>query len=72
MNAAQKKHLQFAVVMSAVTTSFVSFALVSANYGFRAGFVFVWLRSWLIAFLLVVLSIYFIAPQIRKFVDRWP
>lgn len=69
---ARKKHLQFAVLMSAVTTCFVSFALVATNYGLRAGFLPVWLRSWLIAFVLVGLSIYFVAPHIRRWVDRLP
>jgi uncharacterized membrane protein len=72
MNAIQKKHIQFAALMSAVTTCVVSFALVATNYGLRAGFVAVWMRSWLIAFVLVGLSIYYVAPLIRKVVDRLP
>ncbi len=72
MKAAQKKHLQFACAMSALTTCFVSFALVAVNYGLRPGFMAVWMRSWLLAFVLVGLSIYFVAPHVRRFVDRWP
>jgi antibiotic biosynthesis monooxygenase (ABM) superfamily enzyme len=32
----------------------------------------VWMRSWLLAFVLVGLAIYFVAPHVRRFVDRWP
>ena len=32
-----------------VVTSYITFCLVAVNIGFRADFVWLWLRSWLIA-----------------------
>ena len=62
--------IKFATIMSAVTTFFVTLALVSINLGFESNFLFIWMRSWLIAFILVGLSILFVAPIIRKYLHR--
>ncbi len=60
-----KANLKFAVVTGIVVTSYITFTLVAVNVGFVQNFVFVWLRSWLIAFLLAVPSLLFVAPFIR-------
>jgi Protein of unknown function (DUF2798) len=61
------KEIKFAATMSLVTTFFVTLVLVSVNLGFTKTFIVVWLRSWLIAFIMVGLSILFVAPVIRKY-----
>jgi hypothetical protein len=61
--------LKFAALMSFVTTLAVTLVLVSVNYGWRTGFIEVWLRSWLIAFVLVGLSILYVAPVLRKWLS---
>jgi Protein of unknown function (DUF2798) len=61
-----KFEIVFALLMSSITTFFVTLVLVSINLGFTDKFVIVWLRSWLIATVMVSLSILFVAPQIRK------
>jgi hypothetical protein len=58
---------KFAIIMSFITTFFVSIVIVFVNIGFNENFVFIWLRTWLIAFVLVACSILFLAPKIRKF-----
>lgn len=60
---------KFAFVMSAVTTFFVSLVLILVNYGYEEGFFFIWMRSWFIAFVMVTLSILYMAPIIRKLVN---
>jgi Protein of unknown function (DUF2798) len=62
--------IKFAAIMSLVTTFFVTLVLVSVNLGFTETFIFVWLRSWFIAFVLVGLSILFVAPVIRKYLEK--
>ena len=62
--------LKFAALMSFVTTLVVTLALTSVNYGWHSGFLLVWLRSWLIAFVLVGLSILYVAPVLRKLLAR--
>jgi Protein of unknown function (DUF2798) len=65
-----KLDLQFALLMSSVTTFFVTFVLVAVNLGFTERFLFVWMRSWAIAATMVALSILFVAPKIRKFLTK--
>lgn len=62
--------IKFATIMSLVTTFFVTLVLVTVNLGFKDNFLFVWMRSWLIAFILVGLSILFVAPKIRQYLNN--
>ena len=64
------KELKFAILMSLVTTFFVTFVLVSVNIGITDKFLFIWMRSWLIAFVFVGLSILFVAPKIKQFINK--
>jgi hypothetical protein len=66
----KRKDIQFAVWMSSITTLAVTFVLVSVNVGYTAAFLFLWMRSWLIAFIMVGLSILFVAPQIRRRLNK--
>jgi hypothetical protein len=58
--------LKFAITTGFVVTSYITFTLVAVNVGFVNDFVFIWLRSWFIAFLLAVPSLLFVGPFIRK------
>jgi len=62
--------IKFATLMSLITTFFVTLVLVSVNFGFKDKFVFIWMRSWFIAFILVGLSILFVAPKIRQYLNN--
>ena len=61
-----KSTLKFASVTAFVVTSYITFTLVAVNIGFVNNFISLWLRSWLIAFLLAVPSLLFITPFIRE------
>lgn len=61
-----KAHLKFALITGLVVTSYITFTLVAVNVGFRSDFIFKWVRSWLIAYMLAVPSLLFVAPFIRK------
>ena len=61
-----KANLKFALVTGLLVTSYITFTLVSINLGFTRNFVFVWLRSWLIAYILAVPSLLFVGPFIRR------
>ena len=72
MHKPSKKEVKFALLMSLIATFFVSFVIVIVNLGFSKGvsiFFIVWLRSWLIAFVLVTLAILYLAPLVRKWID---
>jgi hypothetical protein len=55
--------------MGIITTCIISFSLVALNYGFRAGFLKVWLRSWSVSYILAVLVIFFVGPWVQVFVN---
>ena len=65
-----KKKIVFALLMGIVTTGIISFTLISVNIGFANRFIATWLKSWLMAYLVVIPAILIISPRIQNFVDR--
>ena len=64
-----KNGLKLAMVSALIVTSYVTFALVVFNLGFSDGFLVKWLFNWMIAFVLVVPSLLFVAPVIKRALD---
>jgi len=64
------RKLVFALLMGAITTGIISFALIGINLGFGPTFFSQWLRFWLLAYLFVIPAILLIAPQVEKVVNR--
>ncbi|HWY33157.1 MAG TPA: DUF2798 domain-containing protein [Nitrosopumilaceae archaeon] len=64
-----KNKIVFALIMGIVTTGIISFTLISVNIGFTEKFLHIWLRSWGMAYLVVIPAILIIGPQIQKLVD---
>ena len=62
--------LKFSLIMAFMVTSYISFTLVIVNVGFTSNFIFIWLRSWLIAFVLATPSLLLVAPLIRDKIDK--
>jgi len=65
-----KQKLAFALIMGIVTTCIISFTLVAVNVGFGEQFVKIWLRSWAIAYLVVIPAILILGPLVQAFVDN--
>lgn len=65
------KKIVFALIMGAITTGIISFALISINLGFSPSFLSTWLRSWLMGYVFVIPAILFIAPGVEKLVNRF-
>jgi len=65
-----KQKIAFALLMGIVTTGIISFTLVSVNIGYTERFLAIWLRSWALAYLVVIPAILIIGPQVQKIVDR--
>lgn len=66
-----KQKVAFALIMGIITTCIISFTLVAVNVGFGPSFIKIWLRSWLIAYLIVIPSLLLIAPRIQRLVARF-
>ena len=64
-----KKKLAFALIMGIITTCIISFTLVAVNVGFVDSFLRIWLKSWGIAYLVVIPAILIIGPLVQKFVE---
>ncbi len=66
-----KKRFVFAFTMGLLATCIIWFVLVAVNLGFGPKILFVWLRSWLIAYAIVILLLLlFVAPQVQRLVGR--
>ena len=61
-----KNGLKLAMVSALIVTSYVTFTLVVFNLGFTDGFLVKWLFNWIIAYVLVVPSLLFVAPVIKR------
>lgn len=61
-----KSDLKFAIVYGFLVTSYISFTIAFVNIGFSQKFIYTWLRSWSIAFILVVPSLLFVSPLVKK------
>lgn len=60
----------FALLMGIITTGIISFTLISVNIGYQVNFLQIWLRSWAMAYIVVIPAILVIGPRVQKFVDR--
>lgn len=65
-----KKKIAFALIMGIITTGIISFTLISINIGFGDQFLRIWLRSWSLAYMVVIPAILIIGPLVEKIVDR--
>lgn len=71
MSTPLKQRVTFALLMGIVTTCLISFILVVVNVGFTEKFLFIWFRSWSIAYLVVIPAILLIGPRVQALVNRF-
>lgn len=64
-----KQKITFALILGIITTGIISFTIISVNLGFITGFFNIWLRSWSIAYIVVIPAILFLGPQVQLFVN---
>lgn len=65
-----KRKIAFALLMGIVTTGIISLALLAMNRGFSEGFLWAWLRSWVVGYILVIPAILLIGPKLQAQVNR--
>lgn len=70
MTTTLKRKIAFALLMGIVTTGIISFTIVLLNLGLTPNFVWTWLRSWIIGYVIVVPAILLIGPRLQSKVDR--
>ena len=65
-----KRRIAFAMLMGIITTGIISFTLISINVGFGPNFAGIWLRSWGMAYVVVIPAILILGPIVQNFVNR--
>ncbi|HEX5793797.1 MAG TPA: DUF2798 domain-containing protein [Rheinheimera sp.] len=70
MNLQLKRKIAFALSMGVVTTGIISFVLIALNLGFVQGFALSWLKSWGMAYLIVIPAILLIGPRLQAQIER--
>jgi len=65
-----KQKIAFALIMGSITTGIISFTLILFNIGFSEKFLGVWLKSWAMAYIVVIPAILILSPLIEKFVKK--
>jgi Protein of unknown function (DUF2798) len=71
MNPQKKFHLVFSLVMGALMISLMTLVITFVNVGLVEDFVGRWLRAFLIAYVVGVPVIFFLAPFARKITARF-
>ncbi len=66
-----KRKIVFALIMGGITTGIISFSLIALNIGFGELFLKIWLKSWAMAYVIVIPVILIVAPRIQKWVDNF-
>ena len=64
-----KHKIAFALIMGIITTGIISFTLISINIGFTEKFFKIWIKSWAMAYCVVIPAILIIGPKVQKLVD---
>jgi len=70
MNPQKTFHLVFSAVMGALMISLMTLVITFVNVGLVEDFVGRWLRAFLIAYVVGVPVIFFLAPMARKITGR--
>lgn len=63
-----KQRIAGAVIMGFITTGIISFTLISINVGYMEKFFEKWLKSWAMAYIIIIPVIFFIGPKVQQFV----
>ena len=65
-----KQKVVFALLMGSITTGIVSLTLIAVNRGVGPGFAGAWLKSWAIAYVVVIPVILVLSPVVQRFVGK--
>lgn len=65
-----KNKIAFALSMGVITTGIISFSLISINLGFTENFLKIWMKSWGMAYIIVIPTILIIGPRLQKIIDK--
>lgn len=64
-------HLVFSIIMGAMMVFLMTFVITLVNVGMPPDFLMKWAKAFVIAYVIAVPVIYFVAPQARKITARF-
>ncbi|MCW3110138.1 MAG: hypothetical protein JWQ09_4644 [Segetibacter sp.] len=64
-----KHRIVFAMIMGGITTGIVTFTVISVNIGFVPVFLSIWIKSWLLAYIVAIPAILIISPKVQLLVN---
>mgnify|MGYP003601916611 CR=1 FL=1 len=70
MNPQKKFQLVFSIIMGAMMVFLMTFVITLVNLGWVEHFVAAWMRSFLIAYMVAVPVIFFLAPVARRLAGK--
>lgn len=53
------------MIMGIITTGIISFTLIGINRGFMPGFIWIWIKSWAISYVVVIPIILILSPKVQ-------
>ena len=66
-----KQKVAFAIIMGLITTGVISFILVCVNRGLTQGLALAWMKSWIIAYTVVIPVVSFLGPKVQLLVTNF-
>lgn len=70
MNPQKKFHLVFSVIMGAMMVFLMTFVITLVNLGWVNYFLAAWMKSFVVAYVIAVPVIFFLAPIARKLAGK--
>jgi hypothetical protein len=64
-----KQRIAAAFIMGIISTGIISFTLISVNVGFTENFLARWIKSWGMAYIIIVPVILFVGPKVQQLVS---
>ena len=71
INTETRKRIAFLLIMGVITTGVITFTLIAVNFGFNSQFLYVWIKSWLIAYIVVIPIILIVSPFLQAAINSY-
>jgi len=71
INTETRKRIAFSLIMGVITTGVITFTLIVVNFGFNSQFLYVWIKSWLIAYIVVIPIILIVSPFLQAAINSY-
>ena len=71
INTETKKRIAFSLIMGVITTGIITFTLIAVNLGFNSQFLYIWIKSWIIAYIVVIPIILLVAPFLQAAINSY-